>query len=158
MKFLILGLIFGSISYMGFKIGDSYKSKQNFYSEFINFLLYLKSQINFLKTDILQVIENYKTKDKNLNKLLLELKSAIKNQDIEKLNLDFLHNDEKQEFNNLFNCLGKSDLYNELEFLDKNIEIFNQLLEQKKSLNIKYGVMYKKLGILFAFFICIVLI
>jgi len=41
MKLLILGLIFASISFIGYKFGDTYKEKEAFYKEFLSFLLYL---------------------------------------------------------------------------------------------------------------------
>lgn len=158
MKLLILGLIFGSISYIGYKYGDSYKIKQNFYNEFLNFLIHLKSQINFLKMNLLEIIDNYQTKDKNLKKILNDFKENILNDNEININLSILTNEEKLEFQTFFNGLGKSDLLSQNEFIEKNIEIFEKKLEQKRALNLKYGVMYKKLGILFAFFICIVLI
>ena len=67
MKLLFLGLIFVSISYIGFQYGHGYKIKENFYNEFANFLIFLKSQIGFLKTDLISIFKNYETKNKSFN-------------------------------------------------------------------------------------------
>lgn len=158
MKFLILGLIFGSISYIGFRFGNGYKEKERFYNEFLKFLMHFKTQINFLKTDLLQIINSYKSKDKNFNILLSSYEKNIINEIEYKIDLNILNEEEKNEFLTFFNGVGKSDLYSQIELLDKYIEMFKDKLEQKRKLNLKYGVMYKKLGVLLAFLICIVLI
>jgi len=156
MKFLLLGLIFGSISYIGFQYGNSYKLKENFYNEFSNFLLYLKSQISFLKIDLISIFKGYKTKDKNLNILLTNFeKNLLEDKNV---NLSILKDEENLEITNFFKNLGKSDCLTQNEILERQIEIFNKKLKESKDANLKYGNMYKKLGVLLAFFVCIVLI
>lgn len=156
MKFLFLGLIFASISYIGFQYGNSYKEKVNFYNEFSNFLLYLKSQISFLKVDLLSIFKEFKTKDKNLRILLNNFRENLLNDKI--INLSILKEDENLEIFNFFKGLGKSDCFSQNDFIERQIEIFEKKLKECKEANLKYGNMYKKLGVLLAFFICIVLI
>lgn len=158
MKILILGSIFALITYTGFKFGNNYKEKENFYNDFVRFLINLKTQINFLKTDIIQILNNYKTNNKNLNKLLLDYKNSIVNDKEFKIELNILTEDEKVEILTFFNTFGKSDLYTQIDLLEKYNKFFEDKLEEKRKLNVKYGVMYKKLGILLGLLVCIVLI
>lgn len=156
MKLLILGLIFASISYMGFQYGSKYKEKESFYNEFSKFLINLKSQINFLKLDLISIFKNYKTKDKNLTILLKNFENNLTEETT--VNLTILNEDENLEISTFLKGLGKTDCLTQNDFIEKHIEIFNKKLKEKKELNIKYGNMYKKLGVLIAFLVCIVLI
>jgi len=156
MKWLFLGLIFGSISYIGFQYGNSYKEKENFYNEFSNFILFLKSQITFLKVDLLSIFKGYKTKDKNLNILIKNFEKNLTEN--KKIKLNILKEEENLEINNFFQGLGKTDCLTQDEFLERQIETFNKKLKESKDANLRYGNMYKKLGILLAFFVCIVFI
>lgn len=156
MKFLFLGLIFGSISYIGFQYGNSYKEKENFYNEFSKFLLYLKSQITFLKIDLFTIFKAFETKDKNLKFLLKNIESNLKEN--KKIKINILTLEENLALNDFFNNLGKSDCITQEEFISHQIDFFEAKLKESKDANLRYGNMYKKLGVLAAFLVCIVLI
>ena len=136
MKLLFLGLIFVSISYIGFQYGHGYKIKENFYNEFANFLIFLKSQIGFLKTDLISIFKNYETKNKNLKILLNNFEiNLLENQSI---NLSILTQEENLEILNFLKSLGKSDCLTQEEFLERQIEIFNKKLKESKETNLRY--------------------
>ena len=156
MKFVLLGLIFGSISYIGVKLGNTYKEKERFYNDFASFLLYLKTEIGFFKTNIIEIINKYETKNKNLKLLLTNYSKFLDGKDFELL--EMLSKEENEEIAGFFKGIGLNDCFTQEDFIEKNILAFNQKLDDCKKLNLKYGVLYKKLGVLFAIFVCIVLI
>ena len=156
MKSLILGLIFGSICVLGFNIGNKFKKKEKFYYEFKNFLIYLKSEIGFFERDIVEIVDNYKTKNTDLTELLLNYKNSL--QDKEFVDLNLISKEENNKLKDFFKGLGKSDCESQKEYIDKNLEIFDSLLKQAKLNNDKQGSMYKKLSILVAILVCIIII
>src|SRR5574344_2008524 len=87
MKSLILGLIFVSISYLGFKVGDRFKKKEKFYYDFKNFLIYLKNEIGFFEKDILEIVSSYETKNSNLKLLLENYQASLNEKPFEELKI-----------------------------------------------------------------------
>lgn len=156
MKYALLGLIFGLISYLGYKFGDSYKEKEKFYAEFNNLIIYIKNQISFYKTDIIQILNKFNSTNKDINLLIKNYQNYLNGKNYEFLNI--LTKEENQEILNFLKGVGLNDCLIQNEFLEKNLENFKVKLNDSKNLNLKYGVLYKKLGVLFAIFICIVLI
>ena len=156
MKTLILGLIFASISFMGYKVGDRYRQKEKFYYEFKTFLIYLKSEIGFFKKDIVQIVENYQTKNKNLCLLLNNFGEFLNGEKAK--NLDILSLEENLNLHKFFEGLGKSDCDSQKEYIEKNLEIFEIVLNDAKQKNQKQGNMLKKLSILVGILVCIILI
>ena len=156
MKFVLLGIIFASICSLGFKFSGTYKQKERFYQDFYSFLLYVKSQIFFLKTSLIEILEDYKTDNKDLKFLLNNFKNSLsQNCDFK---LDILSDDENLEIKNFLNGLGKNDCFSQNDYLENNLDFFNKKFIESQSQNLKYGAVYKKLGIIFAFFIVILLI
>ena len=156
MKSLILGLIFVSISYLGFKVGDRFKKKEKFYYDFKNFLIYLKNEIGFFEKDILEIVSSYETKNSNLKLLLENYQASLNEKPFEELKI--LSKEENLKIIDFFNGVGASDCESQKEYIEKNLEIFNSCFEQAKLKNEKQGSMYKKLSILLGLLVCIVLI
>ena len=156
MKILILGLIFGSISFLGFKIGNVFKEKEVFYYDFKNFLIYLKSEIGFFRRDIVEIIEAYQTKNKNITMLLGNFKQSLNGENFQKINI--LSDSENAKIEEFFKGVGVSDCDSQKEYIEKNIEIFSKSYEDAKQQNLKQGIMYKKLSILVGILVCIILI
>lgn len=156
MKIVILGLIFACISCLGYKLGDKYKQKEKFYYEFKNFLIYLKSEIGFFKKDIVQIVENYQTKNRHFKAFLNNFVGTLNGANAE--NLGILSTDENLNLQKFFEGLGKSDCESQKEYIEKNIEIFDIVLSDAKQKNLKQGNMLKKLSILVGILVCIILI
>lgn len=156
MKILLLGLIFGSISYIGYKLGDSYRQKEVFYNEFNKLIIYIKNQISFFKTNILEILDNYDTKNLYINKIIRNYKNFLENNQF--YELDILSKNENEDIYNFLKGIGKNDCFTQNEFLSKNLDFFNNKLEECKQLNLKHGVLYKKLGVLLGIFVCLILI
>jgi len=156
MKILILGLIFASISLLGFRVGNKYSEKEKFYNEFYNFLMYIKNQIGFFKTNILEILKEYETKNKNLKKLIENYITFLNTENYEELNI--LTKNENEEIIKFLKGLGLNDCFTQNEFLENYQSFFEKKLNDCKALNLKYGAMYKKLGVLIAIFVCILII
>lgn len=156
MKIIILGVIFALISLIGFKIGGKFKEKEKFYAEFLKFLLNLSTQVSFFKTNLIEVANNFKTNNNNMQVFLQQFKDKLTEN--KNINLNNLSEDENREINDFVLRLGNTDCFSEENYLQKYNEIFKQKYNDSVALNLKYGVLYKKLGVLVAFFVCIVLI
>lgn len=156
MKFLILGSIFSLVTYIGFKFGNRYKEKVDFYNDFSIFLLYLKSQISFLKVDLITIFNQYECKNNHFKNLICNLSDDFNS--YRNINVEILKEDENLQIRRFFEGLGKNDCLTEEDYIKRQIEIFNKKLNDAKDLNLKYGNMYKKLSILLGIFVCIVLI
>lgn len=156
MKLILIFIISGLICYIGFKIGGQYWQKQNFYENFCKFLIYLKAEIGFLKSDLIQILSNYSTNDYNLKKLLNNYIQFL--QKNEYVDLQILNDDENFELMEFIQNISKSDCYSIENIIEKYQAIFNKKLENSKQNYLKSGVLYKKLSILLAIFVCIVLL
>lgn len=155
MKLMILGLIFGSISCLGYLFGTKYKEKVKFYTEFYNLIVYIKNQIGFFKTDIIQILESFSTKNKNILLLIENYKNYLLTGQIQNLNI--LTKQENEEIYTFLKGVGANDCFTQNDFLEKYISNFKEKLNEAKNLYLKYGVLYKKLGVLLAIFVCIVI-
>lgn len=156
MKLVILGLIFSSICFTGFKFSNSFKEKERFYYEFCSFLLFLKGEISFLKSNILEILEKFNSKNENLNKVIINYKNYLKTE--EYVFISLLSNEENLQIKHFFERLGQNDCFNQNEYIETNLAVFQKKYEDAKNANLKYGAMYKKLSIILAIFICIILI
>ena len=156
MKFVILGLIFSSISFLGFKMGNKYYEKEKFYNDFYNFIIFTKNQIGFLKINIIEILNNYETKNKNLKNLLINYYKFLQGEEYTELNI--LNKDENLEIFNFLKGIGLNDCLTQNEFFENYLIFFEKKLKEVKTLNLKYGAMYKKLGILLGICVCILLI
>ena len=137
-------------------MGSKYNKRQKFYSNFVRFLLYLKSEIGFFKTNLIEIISNYNSHDEIFDMFMQQIhKKLLLN---ESVFVEILTKDENYEIERFIENLGKGDCFTREEYLSKNIEYFENKLLDVKNLNKKYGNLYKKLGILLALFVCIVLI
>ncbi|MGN1208253.1 MAG: stage III sporulation protein AB [Christensenellales bacterium] len=156
MKIAILGLIFASVSFLGFRIGGKFKEKEKFYYDFKNFLIYLKSEIGFFKKDIVEIVDNFSTKNFHLNELLQNYKQSLIDKKFNKINI--LNDEENDKLKKFFDGIGVSDCDSQTEYVEKNLEIFGKKYEEAKIENLKKGNMYKKLSILIGILICVVLV
>jgi len=157
MKIVLMVVLISSFSYLGFQIGGLYLAKEKFYSELIGFITHLISEISFLKTDLMGISTNFKSTNKHFNLFLNNLKNKILfEKDYE--NITILNEQENLEIKNFINSLGKNDALNECEIIKSFLENFKLKLNDSREGNKKYGIMYKKLGVLVGILVCIVLI
>lgn len=156
MKFALLATISGLICYIGFKMSSSYWQKQMFYDNFCKFLIFLKGEIGFLKSDLIQILSNYQSSDKNLKTLFKNYIEFLKSGSYQSIQI--LTDEENIELQNFIHTISKSDCYLIDGVIEKYQEIFAKKLEECKLSYQKSGVLYKKLSIILAIFICIVLI
>ena len=76
----------------------------------------------------------------------------------EYVDLNILQKDENEKIFKFLQGVGLNDCLTQNDFFENYIVLFEKKLNEIKSLNLKYGAMYKKLGILLGIFVCILLI
>ena len=164
-KILLLFMLFGSISYIGFESSKIYKSKENFFCDLLSFTKSIKTEISFLKTDILEMINKNKYESK-FNDFLIEYKNALKNdKSLSKSNItEILKNiidlkdDEIESISQMFFELGNIGYNEQLERLEYYIETYINFYNQSNENSKKMMPLCKKMGILTGILVCIVLI
>lgn len=153
-------------SYLGFGLGNYYVRRHKFISDLITFANHLKVEISFAKSNLTQIIESHiEESDANFKSVLKGYRNTLKNSDYitvevlkNNINTIYLEENEKEQMLQFFNFLGKSDADNQVEIINKSLNIFNNFLKTSDSEKQKYSGMYKKLGVLIGIFILVIIV
>ena len=158
--FLILILIF-SLTYIGRGLSKYYIDRQAFFSDFVGFLNYVLSNINFEKSKLSATVNRYNSQSNNkyIHKLLDNYYSYLHHKcDCIDCSCHILKQNEQDVLTHTLENLGKADFETEKMNIQASIEQINQLLEQAKVENVKYGGLYTKLFLLLGLALSILLI
>ena len=161
MKYLLLGVIVFICGYIGYGLSKFYISRLKLFTSLINFTEKLDTDINFGKSKLLKIIEDFKCNSKDLKKILegytVCLNESRPCTETVFKEVKILKDDEKHIILNFFSELGKLDVYNQTKQIEnskmKFKEILNLCTEEKK----KYGNLYLKLGIILGLLIALIL-
>lgn len=161
MKYLLLGVIVFICGYIGYGLSKFYISRLKLFTSLINFTEKLDTDINFGKSKLLKIIEDFKCNSKDLKKILegytVCLNEVRPCTETVFKEVKILKDDEKHIILNFFSELGKLDVYNQTKQIEnskmKFKEILNLCTEEKK----KYGNLYLKLGIILGLLIALIL-
>lgn len=155
-KIIVLLTLCALIVFISYKISAYYKTRQTFFDNLNSFCLNLESEIQFLKTDLGQVIEKEKKRYcKDFNYILNEYQSLLKHTNnfaenfknkLDKINV--LKDDEKIKIYQFFEMLGKSNVYDQLAQIASFKQQFDKQFEVIKNDNLKFGTTSLKLGFL----------
>lgn len=166
MKIVLICLLCLLIIFLAYKFFVYYKSRQYFFQNLYDFCGFLQSEISFLKTDIMALLDKKnESYDINFNKVLNCYKNALKN--IDSFRVDFsegiskisiLKQEEKEKLCDFFEILGSSNSLDQLAQIGDFKSQFSSLLTYSKQEHQKYGAMSIKLGLLLALAIFIVFI
>ena len=158
--FLILILIF-SLTYIGRGLSKYYIDRQAFFSDFVGFLNYVLSNINFEKSKLSATVNRYNSQSNNkyTHKLLDNYYAYLHHKcDCIDCSCHILKQNEQDVLTHTLENLGKADFETEKMNIQASIEQINQLLEQAKVENVKYGGLYTKLFLLLGLALSILLI
>lgn len=155
MKIALLLILFSSVSLLGVQISKVYSNKENFYFELNNFINFLIGEISFLKTDLVQISENYISTNPIFKNFIQNLKNKLLFE-TEFERIEILNENENLSIKNFVDNLGKNDSVTECDKLKNILENFKITLNETREQNKKYGSMIKKLGILSGFLLCII--
>ena len=158
--FLILILIF-SLTYIGRGLSKYYIDRQAFFSDFVGFLNYVLSNINFEKSKLSATVNRYNSQSNNkyTHKLLDNDYSYLHHKcDCIDCSCHILKQNEQDVLTHTLENLGKADFDTEKMNIQASIEQINQLLAQAKVENVKYGGLYTKLFLLLGLALSILLI
>ncbi|MDD4211439.1 MAG: stage III sporulation protein AB [Clostridia bacterium] len=164
MEIFLRIIILVGCSYLGYGFGNYFSKRHKFILDLITFTNHLKVEIGFSKNHLGQIITNHTEECGNGFKSVLKgYLKALNSVDYitverlnEQINTIYLSEQEKNQMLNFFNFLGKSDSYNQLEIIEKSLNIFNNILKTSMEEKRKYGGMSKKLGTLIGAFIVII--
>ncbi len=161
MKYLLLGVIVAICGYIGYGLSKYYVSRVKLFNELINFAEKLDTDINFGKSKLLSIINNFKCNSKDLKKILEMYKACLVEnkaftEDIFK-DVKILKDEEKHIMLNFFTELGKLDVFNQTKQIENSKIKFKEVLEFCSDEKKKYGTLYLKLGIILGLLIALIL-
>lgn len=164
-KIVLLMLLFGACGVLGINFGNVFNDKYLFYKELLDFCKSLKTDISFLKTDIISIIEknNYKSK---LSDILVDVKNLMqKNTILQKNDIlsvlekyHFLTDQDKNCLVSIFCEIGTFGYEEELSKIEYNITTVDGILNDFKQNKLKFAGLSKKMGFLVGLLVCIALI
>ena len=135
-KFALLFCLLGASGYLGFQFANTYKKKDDFLSDLLNFTKSIKNEISFMKTDLLSILNKYEYKS-NFNDFLLKYQNLLKSKNqsqneiieiLEKIsNFDDL---EKNTISQMFFELGNIGYIEQIERLEYYINFYENLLKK----------------------------
>lgn len=161
-KFIFATAVFLVFGYVGFTIYNHYKNKQEIIKSFNDFIEFSRSEIEYMRTDIIKLCKKFCSAFK-VNKCFKQILDSF----TEKLNLNnnqeekkvfFLESKDLEVIKNFLNGSTKLVNGNNLGFFEyhkkKAQELFSKATEEVKT----KGELYKKLSILVGIFLFILLI
>lgn len=164
-KFILLIGLFYTSGYLGISIGGIYKNKINFYQDLLSFCKKIKTEISFLKTDVLSLVKytDYNSKFADIlndYQKLIESNSIISEVEIKNIlyKYSFLNNDDIKCLSQFFLQLGQVGYQEQLQNIEYSIETIDDIFEQYKQKNNKMVTLCNKMGFMFGLLVCIVLI
>ena len=160
-KYICLILLFALICYIGYGIFNYYKKRENFYADLSKFINKISEEMNFLKTDLISLIDKNKCAYNNdcndlLNSYLDYLLSTKKDEPF-KIKSNFLSKEEKEEINTFFNSLGKSNLEEQKVCIALYRSRFSEQFTKSTKEKDTNGIVSLKLCIVLALFVCLIL-
>lgn len=164
-KLILLLSIFSACGFLGINISKTYTDKHKFYKELLLLCQNLKTDISFLKTDIVSILQKNKYETK-LNAILIDIVNLLNNNTLLQKNdifnllnkYHFLTEQDKNFLVSIFYEIGSMGYDEELARIEYNIIISQTLLEDYKQNKLKFAGLSKKMGFLCGLLVCIVLI
>lgn len=160
-KWIILIVVFALIVYVGYGILSYYKKRQKLYEDLAQLTANLNTEIGFLKTDLITIIDSCKNNFcQSLNSILgqFHLHLCEPNSKTFEPQCKILNTEELEELKGFFNSLGKSDMQEQKVCIAHYKARFSEHSANLTKEKDKNGVVGFKLCIVLAFFVCIVLI
>ena len=165
MKIILLLILISLSGIIGYGISFSYKQRYNFFYSLSIFLQNLKTDINFLSTKLLNILDKTSKNINNndLTSLLNNFTKLIKEEEcinVQSLfkGISFLIETEKEQICLFFKNLGKTDAINQIEVISNMQNTVSDYLTCAKKDCDKYCSLYTKLGVLFGLFVCLVIV
>ena len=166
MQILLGFIVLIGCSYLGYGLGNYYVRRHKFIVNLINFANHLKVEISFSKNNLSNIIESHiEESDASFKSVLKGYLGALKTTDYitvevlkKNINTIYLEENEKEQMLQFFNFLGKSDADNQVEIINKSLNIFNNFLKNSVVEKQKYSGMFKKLGVLIGIFVLIIIV
>lgn len=165
-KVILCASIIVLCGFVGYGVSNSFTQRKKFFFCFSNFLNLLRSDISFSSTKLETIIKkqlNFPSLSKEFKQMLknylLTLQSnLILNNDTLFKGITILSNEEMERLYYFFSKLGKVDIKNQIEEIDKMFSVNEIYLTQSNFESKKYSSLYVKLGIIIGAFVAIVII
>lgn len=152
---VIIGIICITLcTFVGYFLSDKYVKRKELFGDFVNFNKTLLSEINFSKSSVLKIINDFPSKNGDFYNTIKSIYTDEKT----KFNYCYLTSEEKEFANKYFNSIVGIDdktLANFINASSKKLgDIYNETILEEK----KYRTLYVKIGFLIGLIIFIVLI
>lgn len=162
MKIVLISILIGCCTYIGYGISKYYSNRKIFYLDLILLMDKLKLDIAFSKEKISNIISSYEPMSKNLKILcqnfvnILEVNQFSKDSLFENINI--LKSEEKNTIALFFKTLGRFDLENQANHI---VSFQNQIQQYKistENMCDKYGTIFTKLGFIIGVLLSLLLL
>lgn len=166
MKIVLIISIFGIAIYIGAQTYKRFYRRENFYKDLLSFCEVSFSEINFLQTKIIELIDknmhlfkpdfkNFLEEYKSYLKTSLD-KDKFKSNVLEKISV--LEEEEANQICNFFCSLGAKDVESELGNISNFKSHFKEKTEKTSQDKSKYGNLYFKLSVMIATMLAVIII
>lgn len=164
-KILLILTIVALIIFISCAFYTYYKRRKNYYQNICDFCFYICSQIGYLKTDLIQLIQQKTSSyQKEFNYTLNAFKNSLVSKKYQKefenslKTISILSQSEIEEIINFFNNLGKTNQSEQLSLIETYKQNFENRLKNANDEISKKGIVNLKLGILLAVTVFVILI
>ena len=158
-KYTGIILICSSVIFTGFLLCDRQKCAASILQEILELLKEITRQIKYKKSELLSVYSGFSSKMLSERGFLDDLKNGYDIKKSVNQKLYELSNTQKQHIISFFEKLGKScQSKNEVELCNLYLDIFKELNDKAQKDYKTTGTLYKKLSIIFALMLMIILI
>ena len=163
MKYVLILVVFGVCTYIGYIFSVKYNKRKKFFNSLIAFADKLSLEINFSRERLKVLIENFDSKQR---KCLLGVDEAFlayldKKQDLTLENMfkkaSVLKSDEKDAVLLFFKTLGRSDVENQTKEIGSFVSRFSDIKAVCDTEQKKYGNLSLKLGIIAGLFCAVIM-
>ena len=164
MKLMLSATLIALFGFIGYGISSYYIKRKRFFSSLSNFIRKLKTDIGFSSLNLENIVVDYlKTAGitNDVRELLNNFNYCLKKETLTKENMfkfiTILSNEEQDIIFFFFKRLGRIDVFNQLEELDKFSIRVEECLGQAKEDSKKYCNLYTKLGVIIGAFVALII-
>ena len=141
-------------TFFGYLLSNKYIRRKKYFNDFYLFNKNLQTELNFSKSSILKIIEDFSEKNSDFYYFITKYFKK-KNEEV---NLSYLSSDEKDSAKKYLGSISTVDDKTLIGYVNGYSQKLSEMLELSVREEKKYKTLYIKLGFLFGLIIFIVLI
>ncbi len=163
MKYILILIVFGICTYVGYLFSVKYSKRKKFFSALIAFADKLSLEINFSRERLKVLIENFDSKQRKsllgVDETFLQFLDKKEELSVDTMfkKANILKADEKDAVLLFFKTLGRSDVENQTKEIGSFISRFSEIKTVCDQEHKKYGSLSLKLGVIVGLFCAVIM-